>query len=185
MTSIIKQNSSNQLVKGTKGPSYMVRGKPRLIRQVAIQDPENVLANNGKQVSFKESVDTSGCPVHQEQHPGYVERFRTLYAKLTESSHEDDEVEAGVGQVDANGKPSDNTDTTGATPAPELTLVTDNGDTVSPALYDGVFMSDEGRKRDRRVSLGTGHAGTLPRDPSYNETPQIKHGTSLTNLKVQ
>merc|ERR1719481_346606 len=48
VTSIIKQNSSNQLVKGSKGPSYMVRGKP---------------------LSFKETVDTSGCPIHQEQHP--------------------------------------------------------------------------------------------------------------------
>ena len=42
VTSIIKQNSSNQLVtakgpKGGKGHTYMVRGKPRLIRQVAIQ----------------------------------------------------------------------------------------------------------------------------------------------------
>jgi len=192
VTSIIKQNSSSQLVSSGKAGShtYMVRGKPRLIRQVAIQDPEMASGgSSGKSVSFKDTHDS--CPVHHHQeHPGYVERFRTLYAKLTESSHEDEEAEAAADTApnttatsegaDDSLNISDNkltpktdpNDHPSATPAPVLTLVTEEGNTIRPE-FDS--------KRDRRVSLGT---GTLPRDHDTTARDTlIKHGGSLTNLK--
>ena len=125
-------------------------------------------------MSFKENIDSSGCPVHHHpEHPGYVERFRTLYAKLTESSHEDEEAE-----VDVNNE-GDTEDNAVATAAPQLTLVTDTGDRAVPDMYNG------DQSRDRRISLGNGPCGTLPRDrSSHNTETHIKHGSSLTNLKV-
>ena len=169
VTSIIKQNSSSQLVK--PGHSYMVRGKPRLIRQVAIQDPDQV-TGVVKQVSFRDHDQHSGCPVHQTGDVSVSDRFRTLYAKLTESSHEDEEVE----QQDSPPVVSDQNNEPAAA-APVLTLVTSSGDAGRPE-YDEIVSP--GSRRDRRVSLGT---GTVPRVSQHCET-NIKHGSSLTNLKV-
>ena len=153
VTSIIKQNSS----------TLMVRGKPRLIRQVAIQDMENSAQGTaGKQVSFKDNPEP--CPAHHQSEKSYAERFRSLYAKLTESSHEEEETEQEI--------------------QPTLTLVTASGENIKPT-YDGdrpqirrsmenlVFPQD-----GRRVSLGTGLLSKESLDK------QIKHGSSLTNLKV-
>lgn len=152
VTSIIKQNSS----------TLMVRGKPRLIRQVAIQDMENSAQGTaGKQVSFKDNPEP--CPAHHQSEKSYAERFRSLYAKLTESSHEEEETEKEI--------------------QPTLTLVTASGENIKPT-YDGdrpqirrsmenlVFPQD-----GRRVSLGTGLLSKESLDK------QIKHGSSLTNLK--
>ena len=156
-----------------------------------VQDPDQVGAVSGKQVSFRETVEhaMAACPVHHTRdtqdrvtHPGYVERFRTLYAKLTESSHEDEEAAAQDAEADLEDvKPSDHSDhdtnivTPTATPAPVVTLVTDSGDRVRPAEYS----ADSLDRRDRRVSLGATPA-SLPRDRDAG----IKHGSSLTNLKV-
>ena len=190
LTSIIKQNSSAQLLaKGGKGHTYMVRGKPRLIRQVAIQvgpsdqprpastpalcqDPDQAGGLVTKQVSFKETVEAAGCPVHHpaeagSQGPGLGERFRSLYAKLTEASHEDEDApQETPGQEEAEQEAA-----AVATAAPVVTLVTESGVTVrSPQL-------EAGERRDRRVSLGT-LAQAQP------DTLHTKHGSSLTNLKV-
>ena len=62
--------------------------------------------------------------------------------------------------------------TTGPAPAPVLTLVTAPGDRALPK-----YSAASPTSRDRRVSLGTAPT-SLPRDAG------IKHGTSLTNLKV-
>ena len=150
-------------------------------------------ASGGKQVSFRETVEhaMAACPVHhtrdQERvtHPGYVERFRTLYAKLTESSHEEEEAQAQADLEDSKvvSEQSDNDNdhvpvttpvTQGATSAPVVTLVTASGDRGAPE-----YSTDSPSRRDRRVSLGTPTA-PLPRDKGG-----IKHGTSLTNLKVR
>ena len=150
-------------------------------------------ASGGKQVSFRETVEhaMAACPVHhtrdQERvtHPGYVERFRTLYAKLTESSHEEEEAQAQADLEDSKvvSEQSDNDNdqvpvvttpvTQGATSAPVVTLVTASGDRGAPE-----YSTDSPSRRDRRGSLGTPTA-PLPRDKGG-----IKHGTSLTNLKV-
>jgi len=161
---IIKQNSS----------TLMVRGKPRLIRQVAIQDMEsNGSGGSGgtvaKQVSFKDNP-CNPCPAHQHQSDkSYAERFRSLYAKLTESSHEEEETEKQSG------------DKTEAQPT--LNLVTITGENTRP-IYDGEkpnirrSMENLGSPQGgRRVSLGT---GLLSRE---SLDKQIKHGSSLTNLK--
>lgn len=62
--------------------------------------------------------------------------------------------------------------TTGPAPAPVLTLVTASGDRALPK-----YSAASPTSRDRRVSLCTAPT-SLPRDAG------IKHGTSLTNLKV-
>ena len=163
---IIKQNSS----------TLMVRGKPRLIRQVAIQDMDSSGSGGSggtvvaKQVSFKDNP-CSPCPAHHQQSDkSYTERFRSLYAKLTESSHEEEDTE----------KPSaDKAET-----QPTLNLVTITGENARP-IYDGErpnvrrSMENLGSPQGtRRVSLGT---GLLTRE---SLDKQIKHGSSLTNLKV-
>ena len=165
VTSIIKQNSS----------TLMVRGKPRLIRQVAIQDMESNGSGSGsvgKQVSFKDNPVSSSnpCPSHPQSEKSYAERFRSLYAKLTESSHEEEEPEQQSG---------DKTET-----QPTLNLVTTSGENIKP-LYDGETphvrrsMENLGSPQgSRRVSLGT---GLLSRE---SLDKKIKHGSSLTNLKV-
>ena len=123
----------------------------------------------GKQVSFKDNPVSSSnpCPSHPQSEKSYAERFRSLYAKLTESSHEEEEPEP------------DKTET-----QPTLNLVTTSGETVKP-LYDGdtphVRRSMENLaspQGGRRVSLGT---GLLSRE---SLDKKIKHGSSLTNLKV-
>ena len=166
VTSIIKQNSS----------TMMVRGKPRLIRQVAIQDMDSNGSGGsggsvGKQVSFKDNP-CNPCPAHHhhQSDKSYAERFRSLYAKLTESSHEEEEAEKQSG---------DKTEV-----QPTLNLVTITGENTRP-IYDGErpnirrsmenLVSPQG---GRRVSLGT---GLLSRE---SLDKQIKHGSSLTNLKV-
>ena len=159
-------------------------------KHITLQDPDQMGASGGRQVSFRETVEhaMAACPVHHTRdqdrvtHPGYVERFRTLYAKLTESSHEEEEAQAQADLED--GKTSEQSDpdpdhtpvtavTTGpGAPAPVLTLVTASGDRALPE-----YSSASPTSRDRRVSLGTAPT-SLPRDAG------IKHGTSLTNLKV-
>ena len=170
VSGIIKQNSS----------TLMVRGKPRLIRQVAIQDMDSSGSGGsggtgaGKQVSFRDNP-CSPCPAHHHQQSekssaSVAERFRSLYAKLTESSHEEEEAEkAPAEQPEAQ---------------PTLNLVTTTGENARPT-YDGEkpnmrrsmenLASPQG---GRRVSLGT---GLLSRE---SLDKQIKHGSSLTNLKV-
>ena len=140
-------------------------------------------ASGSKQVSFRETVEhaMAACPVHHTRdtervtHPGYVERFRTLYAKLTESSHEDEEAQAqAVLEESKASEQSDNDNDRVMNPvtkAPVVTLVTASGDRGAPE-----YSTHSPSMRDRRVSLGT--PSSLPRDTG------IKHGTSLTNLKV-
>ena len=92
--SLKKQNSSGQLVSHGGHAAIMVRGKPKLIRQVAVEADGQLT----KQVSFREPSEPS-CPIHAEMaqtaatRPTIAQRYRTLYAKLTESSHEDEESE--------------------------------------------------------------------------------------------
>ena len=144
-------------------------------------------ASGSKQVSFRETVEhaMAACPVHHTRdmervtHTGYVEKFRTLYAKLTESSHEDEEAQAqavledskAIKQSDSDNDRVLNSVTMASSLAPMVTLVTACGDRGAPE-----YSSHSPSMRDRRVSLGT--PSSLPRDTG------IKHGTSLTNLKV-
>ena len=116
-------------------------------------------------MSFKDNPVKSGppCPAHQTE-KSYTERFRSLYAKLTESSHEEEEAEKET--------------------QPTLNLVTATGENTKP-LYDGDrpnirrSMENLGSPPGgRRVSLGTGLLSKESLDK------QIKHGSSLTNLKV-
>ena len=137
-----------------------------------MQDPDQAGGLVTKQVSFKETVEAAGCPVHHpaeagSQGPGLGERFRSLYAKLTEASHEDEDApQEAPGQEEAEQEAA-----AVATAAPVVTLVTESGVTVrSPQL-------EAGERRDRRVSLGT-LAQAQP------DTLHTKHGSSLTNLKV-
>ena len=152
-----------------------------IILYLQFQDPDQVGATSGKQVSFRETVEhaMAACPVHHTRdtdrvsHPGYVERFRTLYAKLTESSHEDEEAQAQAVLEDSKAsEQSEPEPTVAPAPAPVVTLVTAAGDRATP-----LYSADSPSRRDRRVSLGTAPT-SLPRDAG------IKHGTSLTNLKV-
>jgi len=103
LAGIMKQNSSSQLVTHGGHAAIMVRGKPKLIRQVAIQDEAANAAMLGKQVSFKENGHHGdpSCPIHHDA-GGVVNysRYRTLYAKLTESSHEDEESEPEASDAD-------------------------------------------------------------------------------------
>merc|ERR1719367_1838777 len=97
---IKKQNSSSQLVNHQGHPAIMVRGKPKLIRQVAVEADGHL----AKQVSFRDHHQESSCPVHTDMASAsssrpssgpvsaLAHRYRTLYAKLTESSHEDEET---------------------------------------------------------------------------------------------
>lgn len=95
-----KQASSSQLVSHGGHAAVMVRGKPKLIRQGALEGDGQL----SKQVSFRDHGEHS-CPIHAEMTQGasarpapgpvsaLAQRYRTLYAKLTESSQEDEESE--------------------------------------------------------------------------------------------
>ena len=122
---IMKQNSASQLVTHGGHAAIMVRGKPKLIRQVAIQDEANIAnAMLGKQVSFKENGHQGdpSCPIHHDGGAGAnYSRYRTLYAKLTESSHEDEESEPEASDVDQTNQSN-----------PAAKICNDKGNTASP-----------------------------------------------------
>jgi len=124
---IMKQNSASQLVTHGGHAAIMVRGKPKLIRQVAIQDEANVgnTVNLGKQVSFKENghFGDPSCPIHHDGGAGGTNysKYRTLYAKLTESSHEDEESEPEASDVDQTNQSN-----------PAAKICSDNGNNASP-----------------------------------------------------
>ena len=126
-------------------PAIMVRGKPKLIRQVAVEadghlakqvteilflDPflmstlspsppssSEVIEGRSFQVSFRDHHQESSCPVHTDMASAsssrpssgpvsaLAHRYRTLYAKLTESSHEDEETNEPQQQQAAASKP--------------------------------------------------------------------------------
>ena len=123
---IMKQNSASQLVTHGGHAAIMVRGKPKLIRQVAIQDEANV-ANNmnlAKQVSFKENghFGDPSCPIHNDGGAGTnYSKYKTLYAKLTESSHEDEESEPEASDADQTNQSN-----------PAAKICNDKGNTASP-----------------------------------------------------
>lgn len=123
---IMKQNSASQLVTHGGHAAIMVRGKPKLIRQVAIQDEANVAnaMSLGKQVSFKENghFGDPSCPIHHDGGAGTnYSRYKTLYAKLTESSHEDEESEPEASDVDQTNQSN-----------PAAKICNDKGNTASP-----------------------------------------------------
>ena len=178
--SIKKQNSSSQLVSHGGHPAIMVRGKPKLIRQVAVEADGHL----AKQVSFRDHGEAT-CPVHAEMAQGsrprsgpvsaIANRYRTLYAKLTESSHEDEESDevkketppiADV-QEDINPpkmsfqQPSFQPSARVPCSTPGLALVTATGET-----------------RD----LSSGQAPSSPRMPTLLSEREIKR-LSMENLK--
>jgi hypothetical protein len=179
--SIKKQNSSSQLVNHAGHAAIMVRGKPKLIRQVAVEADGQLT----KQVSFRDQRDETSCPVHADSGHGatarpssgpvsaLAHRYRTLYAKLTESSHEDEEA-----AKDPDTSPTD--DMCGAAgpslpqSSPLVAGHTPRKMSSNPALN---LVTAAGETRDL-----TGDTPSSPRMPCLLSEREIKQ-LSMDNLK--
>lgn len=96
ISGIMKQASAGQLLDYVpEGQVQLLRGKPKLIRQVAVQDEATLASCAAKTVSFNEPGRQHGdsCPVHHETPRVYKpnQTYKGIYGKLTESSQEEAE----------------------------------------------------------------------------------------------